>query len=297
MFKQQVIGTINLSIPLIILYQFYPILLVSVAGRLFCAAVIGSYIYYLNRNALLTMVRTLTFVPTHRHKKEFEDLITECNLNPQNINLHYSYTNKQTALAALNSVVVDPLIWSMVDEDPQAKQVKDIVTPMLANAFKDKAYVEEAKQVFSTAAQRFVFKHELGHIFHNYSSKKLTIIWLIGTSSAFMGMTAAVNFLHWGGMAALLVGLVTGGVIDLMLTYISNFFFKVQEEKKADFFAARYCSREEIDAAADFFEKNQHIIDAHFSESIMHKLPSTIVSGHPTIPARVHYLRQLAAQK
>ena len=88
-------------------------------------------------------------------------------------------------------------------------------------------------------------------------------------------------------------------LIDLLFAYATNFFFKSYEEKRADIFATRFSSKEEIKAAADFFEHYERAAQKYREtiDSILFKLPTTIVSGYIDGINRAHYLREYAQSK
>jgi hypothetical protein len=115
---------------------------------------------------------------------------------------------------------------------------------------------------------------------------------LIGLFAAYSGISIGMMLMPYNGFVALLCGMFAGGTADLLFTYISNALFTAREEKQADLFAAKHSSKEEILAAADFFEKHQMIVDqAKRNAGILGKIPSVILNGHHDGFARAAILR------
>ncbi len=300
MFKQQIIGIINLSVPIIILFKFSPDFVFSLVGTLFCSALTGIYICYLNGKIGKNMIRSLKYSPTSQNLEKLTKLIVECNVDPKSVTLNYAYTNEMIAMATFNNIIIDPIVWSGLDEDPEALKVKDIfnqaIEPTLSP--RQKSRLDGIKEVLSAGAQRFIFKHELGHVFHNFSNRNLGIICAIGMVSTYIGIMTASKVMCLGGIVAIIAGMFAGGISDLLFSYTSNILFKSNEEKKADMFAARYSSPEDIKEAADFFERHQAILDKHQEPGTMlPRIPSIITTGHPNGRSRAFYLHKIAEQK
>jgi Zn-dependent protease with chaperone function len=126
----------------------------------------------------------------------------------------------------------------------------------------------------------------------NYSRNKLFLVFATGVIFSFSGLMVAQVLLPLSALGALCVGMIVAGVLDLLLAYVTNYFFKVQQEREADLFAARYSTQEEIQAAALFFEKHQDLRDAHKdTNGFLNRLPSTLTTGHPDGHTRAFYLR------
>lgn len=293
MFKQQIIGTFNLSIPLLVLAWIYPSLFQTVFGVVSCSILMGLYILYLNYKATKNYAVVFTYIPSGTYKEVFEESIRVCKVDPQTIHLRYGNTNEQLAVAVFSTIIIDPLLWQGITEDPVALQVKNILdvhtVPLLTDV--QKTRIAMIHDLFSLPAQRFIFKHELGHVFHRYSTKKLAIIGLIGACATYAGISTAIALQSMGALA-ILIGIFVGGLTDLLLSYASNVVFKSYEEKRADRFAACYSTQEEIEAAADFFERHHEVCVTHQGpQNILTKLPSIIVSGHLSGKARADYIR------
>ena len=299
MLRQQISGIINLSFPLIIVYAIYPPFLLTLPGQIACATALGFYVWYLSYKGLIQLTKTLQFIPTGDHKDEFEGLIKSCNLETSTIILKYAYTNESIAMAAINTVIIDPITWHGLSDDPQAIKVEEIfkmhIEPNLTVLQKER--IASIHELLTLPAQRFLFKHELGHVVHNFSYKKLAIIFSIGSLAAYSGIIAAVYALQIHGLLAILVGMFVGGSVDLFLTYVSNILFKLQEEKAADRFAAKYSSDEEIQAAAYFFEQHQYILDkGKEMNSLLSFVPASIFTGYQTGSDRSACLLQLMSK-
>jgi hypothetical protein len=300
MLKQQILGVINLSLPLILLYYVYPALLFCFSGQVFCAVLLAGYVYYLNRKSAKNLVASLRYVPTQQHKEYLEALLASCGYDSKRVSLNYAYTNEQIAMAVYSTIIVDPIVWSITDEDPSALQVKDIFDKYIEPGLTQNAKmrINGMRQILSPAAQRFIFRHELGHVAYNFSYKKLCVLFFTSFCAAYAGIISAIWTLHLGGILALLIGMIVGGISDIVLTYASNVFFKLREEKRADIFAAQHSSAEEIEAAAQFFEQHQNLVDTYKEpNSLLAYLPSSVLTGHPDGINRASYLRDLVNKK
>lgn len=296
MFKQQIQGVINLSFPLIIIYNLQPAFFVTIYGQILCSLALGAYVYYLNYKQVEQLEKTLQFSPTGDHKDFFNNIIEACQIDPATVVVKYAYTNESIAMAAGTTVIIDPVVWHDVQDDAQAVKVQEIfklhVEPNLSQLQKDR--LTAFHRVLTPAAQRFIFKHELGHIVHHFSFYKLIVVFITGSLAAFAGIMAAVATLQIHGMLAIIVGMVVGGCMDLFLTYLSNLVWKLQQEKAADLFAVQYSSDEDIQAAALFFENHQNILDTHPEQNnVLAKLPSIIKTGHQHGEVRSAYLLKL----
>lgn len=295
--KQQIIGVINLSIPLLVLVYFYPTLVFTFPGVLTCSLVMGIYIGFLNYRATKNHANHLQFIPSGQSQYLLEQWITDVGMNPATIQLRYGYCQEGVALAIFNTVVIDPVICNLFDQDPEAMKAKQAielyVIPTLPQERKNK--IARMKEIISPDAQHFIFIHELGHVFYSYSIKKIILNGFIGMFATYCGISVGVIvFTFWGGLPGTICGMVTGGLVDLIVSYLSNIFFKVREEKNADFFAAQRSSPEVINAAAHFFEQHQAIMDSEKERGdILAQLPSTLMTGHPNGKTRAKYLRDL----
>ncbi|MDR3647031.1 MAG: M48 family metalloprotease [Candidatus Babeliales bacterium] len=243
-----------------------------------------------------TGIKALLYSPSQEYEKELEAEIIKCGVNPKSIIIRYGYTYECLATATFNTITLDPIIYSESHKDPQAIITKEIIEkhilPSQPEAVKDR--LNMINEIFSPDAQRFVFKHELGHIVYNYSYKKLIWVGIIGFVMTYFGILATLSTVHLNGLLSIFLGIAIASIIDLFLTYFSNLIFKSQEEKKADLFAAKHSSAQEINAAANFFEKFYYIqADANkIAGGLYSKIPSIILSGHYNGKTRAKYLRK-----
>lgn len=296
---QQLIGTINLSLPLIIVYQFFPMLFYTQTGIVLCACIIGILVYVLNWYAANNMIRQLRYSPTDIHKEQLEAIITQCNMQSSHVRLLYAYTNEQLAMATFNTIILDPVVWSSISFDPEAAKVftifEQFTEPTLSTMQKQR--INEIKKIFSPDAQTFILKHELAHVYYHFSVKKLALVGLIGFLATYISIIAAIGIIHISGILAICVGILVGCISDLLFNYLTNALFKVQAEKNADIFAAKHSSIQEITAAANFFEKHQYIVDTYKeNNNLLSFLPSIFTTGHPNGKKRAHYLRSLISK-
>lgn len=298
MFKQQLIGTINLSVPVIVLYFVYPSLFAHTTGIIACSLMVGLYIWYLNWRQAKALESSLKFVPTAEYQAKFNTLMRECEVNPDDINVRYAYTNEQIAMMVNNMVIVDPVLWDIQDSEAlKVKQIFDLhIKPAISKT--QELRLSGIKEALNPAAERFIFKHELGHIVNNFSQKKLFGSFIIGSLAAFCGIYAAMMVVHINGLLAIAAGVIVGGFYDLVYTYTMNAAWKFREEKAADRFAAQYSSPDDIIAAAKFFAKHQEIINSHKEPgNWLAVLPSEITTGHQNGYKRSVFLRALATSR
>jgi hypothetical protein len=298
---QHISGLINLSLPVILMYQVYPSLFNTYWGMFIYAIMIGIITYYINKRATNAMIQALTYSPSGEHKQQLEEMISLCGMNPQEISLKYAYTNEQIVLTAFNAIILDPISWSYIQTDPEAIKVIAIFEQYTAPTLSEmqKKRLAAIKDIFSPEVQGFFFKRQLAHIYHYYSTKKLLVIGFVGTLAAYIGILAGMSVLHISGILALSLGILVGGLFDILLTYLSNALFKLPEEKAADLFAAQYSSTQEIEATALFFEQYQHLKDTFKDQTnvILSYIPSIFTTGHLDPVTRAHYIRSLAVKK
>jgi hypothetical protein len=299
MLRKQIEGVLNLSFPLIILYNVYPIFLLTMPGQCICSLVIASYLYFVHYKQLQNLQNTLQFSPSGSHKDFFNNLMQECQVDPNLVILKYAYIADGIAMAAGKTVIIDPILWHGINDDPEAVKVEEIfkvhIQKGLTAVQKDR--IEAFSKLLTPGSQRFIFKHELAHVVHNFSFKKLLVIFIIGFLSTYSGIIVAMLAMQIHGLVAILVGMFVGGFMDLLLMYVSNVVWKLQEEKTADRFAAQYSNNEDIQAAALFFKEHQHVVDTYKkSGNLLESLPSVILSGHQHGLVRSAYLLQLLSK-
>jgi hypothetical protein len=295
-----VVGVCRLSFPVIIVFIMNPTLFISFTGKATFSLLWGTYIWYRGWQQSKNCEKSLQYVPNYDNKNQLNDLIKECNIDPETVALRYGSTDGAIAMALHNTVIIDPITWHGLENDQEATKVKDIIENHIFPTFslKKQYRITAMHPILNLAAQRFIVKHELGHIYHNFSNKKLGTVFIIGALATYAGIIAAMAAMPYGGYIATLTGMFVGGLSDLLLTFASNVVWKSFEEKKADYFAAQYSSTEDIKAAADFFEKHQTVMDTHKEPgNFLAFLPSIITSGHPHGTSRAIYLRKLASEK
>ena len=174
--KQHVIGIINLSMPIVIVFFVWPAVLYSFIGKLIVSLLVGAYVYYLGRKITYAQANSLLYSPSHAHKEEYEKMILACGMNPQDVRLRYGYTQEKIAMTILDTVTIDPLYFQdQADLDSEMVKVKDILQQHIVVTLSDeqKNRTEKIKNVLSDSVQRFIFRHELAHTHYQYSQKKL----------------------------------------------------------------------------------------------------------------------------
>ena len=299
MLHQQAIGITRITIPILFLTWAVPGILYTTWGKLCCAAAAALFICYRVFFITKNQADVLRFVPTGNYKEELEKAVTVCGLEPNAIRIRYGYTNEAIALTMFNTISLDPLLWQSIEHDPEAlkaKEVLELYVRSIPEAQKNR--LTTIRTLLSADAQKFIFKHELAHVYYNFSYKKIMVMVGVGFIAILAGIMMAMHWLPLLGSGAVIIGMVVGGIIDLVLTYASNYFFKAYQERMADLFAAHYSAAQEIEAAAEFFEKHQELLDVRQPElGILAKIPSVILIGYPHGKTRAVYLRNLAAKK
>ena len=302
MLLQQIIGIINLSIPAIVLYQLFPSYILHPYGIALYSLCIGLYILYCQYRAATNIKKALLYTPKETVLESFNKEIIACGMLPEQINLRYSYLNDNVASSTLNTICIDPMIWKDIDHDSDVIIIKNIIErqiiPNVPEASK-KMHAHIA-QIISPAAQHFIFRHELGHTYYAYTPYVLCALFFIGVIMAALGMMTAYYLLPvYGGLIALIAGMLVSGISDLLLGYCNNAFLKVTLEKQADSFAIKHSTAEELNAAADFFEQYEEAAIKYRTQigGLQSILPAIAVTGHPNAKIRVAYLRNAAALK
>lgn len=299
MFRQQVVGVINLSIPVIVLFYMMPGLLATSLGPVCCAILLGAYIWYLNYQQYKAGVARLLYAPSGAHKELFESWARSCGVDSSQIHVRYAYTGEQFAMTMGNTIVIDSICYSLCADDvanePVQNVFKNIVEPGLSENTKKR--LAAYKEILTPGVQSFLFKHEVGHVVDKFALKKLWIVFVLGVLSAYAGILTAKYLLLFHPMLAIISGMVVAGVVDILLTYASNYFFKYFAEKNADFFAARHSSVEDIVAAAEFFAKLQEINETFKDQrNFITRLPIALL-GYASGKERKAYLLKYAQTK
>lgn len=292
----EVINIARLSIPFVVLYSLLPRHLFSFLGIAISCLAVGAYVSYTYYKNTKNSVNRLQFIPSEQYMEPFHAEVTKCGLQPDKVCLRYAYNDDKIAQTMFNTIILDPMLWKGIADDPTCIAVKEVlkthVVPGIPDAKKNlQAHINEA---LCADAQKFIFRHELGHIVYNYSYKLIFVTGLIGIITTLLGLLAAYTLLPIvGGVVTLILSIMIASSTDLLLTYSANHFFKAREEKKADLFARTYSSKEEIDAAARFFECYEQYAQEYraHTPSLLHSLPNTILTGYPDGATRANYLR------
>lgn len=300
MIMQQIIGIISLAFPATIGYQLFPQHLLKPYGIVVYALLVGFYIVYCNYHQAQNLKKVLIYAPTGAVKEQLEQEITRCGMQPTDISLRYSYLNDNIATSTMNTICIDPMVWKEIEADSEVALVNNIIErQVLPNVPAPmKAMRTHITETLSPAVQRFIFRHELGHTYHAYTPRILVSLFGIGCAMSALGMyTASLLMPVYGAGIALIGGMAVSGVSDIILGYFfNNALIKVHLEKQADHFAMQFSSKEELEAAANFFEHYE--IAAHTYRATLGGLaaylPTTAVTGHPTMAERVAYLRKAA---
>jgi len=300
--RQQLSGSINISLPFIIFYYFAPQYALSFAGITVYSLLVGLYIAYVVYITTRNQAKSFLFIPTDDRKKQFDNEISRCGLDLKDVTIRYAYVDDAVALTFFNTIAVDPMVWSSIQEDPEALKAREVVEKyVIPSVPENKKELHNAiSSNLSLAAQKFIFRHELAHIFYNYSTKRIVITGIMAAIAALAALFFAYKVIPiLGGFFTLVACICLGALIDLLLGYAVNYFFKSYEEKRADIFATRFSSKEEIKAAADFFENYEQAAQRYRKtiDSKIFSLPATIYGGYIDGITRAHYLREFAQLK
>jgi hypothetical protein len=298
MFKASFIAYINFSIPIILIFYMFPALMFNNLADVMISIPMGIWIFYLHYMQLKTAQNSLLYVPSGRHKELFDSYIRLCNFDPSKVIIKYAYTGQQMGMAMGNTLIIDPTTCSICKDDVNANPVLNVFHQLYEANLDELGKRRQSLQLqnLTPEIQAFIFKHELGHIVGNYSYKELGVNFVIATLSFYGGISMAKFILSsFGILPAIFAGILAATFLDIFLTLFSNLLFKVRAEKRADYFAAKYSSKEEIIQAAHFFVEEQEIIDVYKnSNDWVLKLPIELYSGHPHAKSRKKYLLQLA---
>ena len=161
---QQITGVINLSMPVIVLYQLYSAFLHTYWGIFICALMIGIIVYLLNKRATDNMVQALTHRPSGEWEEQLEMMIIQCGMNPNDVSLVYAYTNEQIIMTAYNTIIIDPVLWSSIASDPAAVTVTIIFDQHTAPTLSElqKQRLEEIKKIFFSRCSSLLFQTTTG---------------------------------------------------------------------------------------------------------------------------------------
>ncbi len=277
-------GILRLATPLFMLYYLAPDFIQTYWGMLASSVLIGLLVLYFGATSSHNLTKTLVYKPTTL-KPFFKQMLYECNQDPKNFEFRYAYCGDALAMAVNNTIIVDPLVMTLTQEDAEAQKIctifADQIQPTLTEQHNKQ--ITKIAQILTPGAQRFIIKHEIGHVVANYAYKKLATLFATTVIATYAGLTVALTYSVIGGM-------IVGGISDIALTLISNRLFKYYEERNADLFAVNYSTLQDSLDAADFFAQH-HAITTQQTPRI---LPSEIASGHMHGIQRAEYIRTCA---
>lgn len=291
-------ATFSMACLFLVAYNLMPHLVLRVPVMLVLSLLYGGYVWYVHYSQSVAINTRLQFVPTGNALAVFQEQIKQCSMDPEKVSLRYGYAGDGVAMANYQTVIIDPILWQDCQQDAAAQAaiqvLQQFVLPGLAQDKKE--LNERIKLIITPAAQRFIFKHELGHVYYNYSFKKLLFLGATGFTVTVAGLTSAALLLPAaGGMVAFVCGTLVAWLTDIIITYSSNVLFKAREERNADLFAAQHSTPEEIEAAALFFEHYEKSAQQYRTEhaGLLKYVPGIVLSGHPDGITRGAYLRKL----
>jgi len=298
---QQIIGVLNLAVPIVIAYYFFPRFVLSMQGIAFFALLIGSYVAFVHYKQAKNLDQILKYTPTEQHLAAFHKKIEQCGLDPSDVQLRYGYNNDNIATTSLNTLIIDPMVWHGVNDDKDVIAITDVIQrQILPHATQQQKDMHESiKTNLTQEAQDFIFRHELGHIDSSTSIKVIAAFFAIGVTATVVGMsTTAMLIGSYGGWVAVIAGMVTGGITDKVLALVSNSLVKAHEEYKADMFAVKHSSAEEIQAAAHFFSQYEAAAKKINNSVFLYSyLPVSATTAHPDAMTRVAYLEKAVQEK
>lgn len=299
---QQISGIFILSLPAIIIYQWWPAYILHPLGITAYALTAAFWITYQNYAQIKNLQNILKYTPTGNVLAHLNDEITKCEMNPKDVILRYCYLNDNIANASLNLIRIDQMLWKGIDNDPDAQEARNIVARNIIPAVpkEHKELQEKIHALLTPEAQSFIFRHELGHVQSKTSQNIFVGIFIVSLLAALATLfTAKALLTLCSGTITLILGIIFGALLDEIAGYILNATIKVREEWRADYFASKYSSAEEISAAADFFEGYEAAAKEFRAKTlgIMNYLPITALTAHPANEVRVAYLRKIANQK
>lgn len=294
------IAHFNIALPIAVLYYYFPAFVLSFSGAITLSFFWAAYVFYLNYAQSKALMGRLQFAPSGDSVEYFNKQIRQAGLDPQKVIMRYGYNDDQLAITNFTMIVIDQMLWKGIN-DPEFVKAQEVVTAHVLPTLIEpkKRFQAQINEMFTEPVQRFIFKHELGHVADNYGYKKLILMALSAFLSVFSGLCFTAQFITVLDPLTMLLGaLLIAATIDVVCPYLINYFFKSYKELEADRFAARVSSKQEIEAAADFFEKYEIYAQecrAAIGDSSLIPLVFRIgyVDGHE----RVKRLRKLAQGK
>lgn len=299
-FLQSFIGHINFALPIAIVYYYFPDFVLSLSGAVFFGLMIGAYIVWLHYYQNSALVKRLQFMPSGSAAEYFNKQVVAAGLDPRNVILRYGYNDDQIGVTVFNAVIIDQMLWKNID-DPECLKAQEVVKTHIIPTLSEskKRQLAQINEALTEPAQRFIFNHELGHVADNYGYKRLGLTGLSGFFSVFSGLYFVAKFITvLDPMTMLLGAFMVAILVDVTCPYFINYFFKSYKELQADRFAARVSSKQEIEAAADFFEKYETIAQ-EYRDAIgdFSLIPLVFRIGYVDGHERVRRLRKLAQGK
>lgn len=294
---QELVGVTRLAVPVVLVACFWPQFLFNVWGRILCALALAIYLFFVNYKAAQTTINQLTFAPSGQVQDQFGQHVSSCGINPQHVRIRYAFTNEMIATSVFDTVSLDPLLWSEIQTDPSCAQATEVLNVHVLPGIKPEAKMrmEKIRAILTPGAQRFLLKHELGHLVDNYSYKKLVTNSIIIFIAAYAGIAVATTAIQLaGGVVSAALGMLLAGTVDIAISRLANRLFHTRAEMAADHFAIHHSPTEDTLAAADFFEKHQAVLDTHTENVLALYLPSEWVLGYPDGKSRAEQLRTQA---
>lgn len=295
-FIRQIIGTLNLACPFILLYKFMPHFALTAYGIVFYSSLVGLYLIYINYNSAKKQLKTLLYRPSGSYREEFNSEIERCGLDHRNVSLRYAYTGDNVAMTIFNGIILDPLVWKNL-EDPERIKASDVVEKyIIPTIAPDKLeLLSNIQNKITTGAQKFIFRHELGHVFYNYSYKKILLSSLIGVFVTAVALVVAHQIMpRFDATYTFVICLALSCLLDLILGFlVVNLFFKTNVEYQADLFAAKFSNSQETEEAACYFENYEKAAQVYRNNtnSFLKFIPTTILTGYIDGVRRAQYLR------
>lgn len=182
--QQQIVALVCFSVPFIALYHWYPALLLSLEGTLLCVGVVGLCVACLGYGFAKLETKFLhDKIPCGACRDSLEKTIRSCGFDPRQINLCFDY--EATATVSFNTIFINPLLWGDVEHDSSGELLAGYCVPRLS--LEQKNYIAKIRDIFSSSAQNFVVRHELGHVIYWYSYKAVFLSWVVSSIALFVG--------------------------------------------------------------------------------------------------------------
>jgi len=300
---KELLGLLNLASPYLLLYTFYPTLALSPFSIVIYSFLIGVYTVFMAYQSSRKLEKSLGYRPQTPYKEAFEAEIRAVGLKETQTSVQYAFNDENIALTIFNTIVIDPTMWRGIENDEQFTKVQQILqSHIIPTIPADKQeLLHSIKSILNEPSQRFIFRHELGHVKRNYGVRKLLVIGIqaflvcITTATIAMSLIEVIN-----GYVLFCASVLFAYLLDVLSTLASNVIFKVPEEYAADLFATKFSTREEIEAAANFFEKYDEVSKNY---RLKHTpfwqiyLPDIFSKGYFNGQERARYLRKIAKRK